>query len=121
VTTLLVQVHQRLGFALLLLLLVGVLLAVLAARLTGWLPTVRTYLWLCFAAISVQALLGILLLILGERPEEGLHLLYGPVTFLSLPIAAGLARGASRRTQAWTLAGGFLVALLLGFRALATG
>jgi hypothetical protein len=95
--------------------------AIVATRVTAWLSTVNSYLWLAFAAISVQAALGILLLVLGERPTQGLHVLYGPLTFLSLPVAAGLAGGVPRRSQAWVFAAGFLVAMLLAFRALATG
>jgi hypothetical protein len=117
----LVQVHQRLGFALILMLMVGLVAAMVATRVTAWLPAVNSYLWLSFAAISVQAALGILLLVLGERPAQGLHVLYGPLTFLALPVAAGLAGGLPRRSQAWVFAGGFLVAMLLAFRAISTG
>jgi heme A synthase len=121
VTTFLIQLHQRLGFALLIVLLAGAVAAVVAVRSAGMLPTLRTYLWLAFAAISLQAVLGIVLLTLGERPTDGLHLLYGPLTFLALPVTALLSRGAPRRSEAWTLAAGFVVALLLAFRALSTG
>jgi hypothetical protein len=96
-------------------------LAAAATRRPSLLATTRAYLWLGFAAISVQAVLGLVLLVGGERPTQGLHFLYGPLTFLSLPVASGLSRGGALRREAWLLAAGFLAALLFAFRSLGTG
>ena len=117
----LVSVHQRLGYALLLVLGAGVVLAALAVREAGRLPTVRAYLWLAFAAVVVQGIAGVSLLFAGQRPAQGLHLMYGPLTLVSLPLALLFARGWNPRREAWTLAAGFLIALLLAFRAVSTG
>lgn len=96
-------------------------LAAVAARRPSLLATAHAYLWLAFAAIAVQALLGLVLLVGGERPAQGLHFLYGPLAFVSLPLASGLSRGGAARREAWLLAAGFLAALLFAFRALGTG
>jgi heme A synthase len=113
-------VHQRLGFALILVFLVGMVAALTTTRRTGQLPTVRAYLWLAFLAVTVQAALGLVLLGVGERPGDVLHYLYGPLTFLSLPVAAAVSRGGSARREAWLLAAGFLAALLFSIRTLTT-
>ncbi len=114
-------VHQHLGFALLIVLAAGLGLALLALRDTRQLPTVRAYLWLAVAALVVQGIAGISLLLAGERPAEGLHLMYGPLALVSLPLTVLFARGWAPRREAWTFAAGFLIALLLAIRALMTG
>ncbi len=117
----LAAVHQRLGFALLLVFLVGMVLAAAATRRPSLLATTRAYLWLSFAALAVQAVLGLVIFAGGEPPPQGLHFLYGPLAFVSLPIASGLSRGGTAQREAWLLAAGFVAALLFAFRALATG
>ena len=102
-------------------LVAGVVLAALAVRNDGILPTVRSYLWLAFAAVVLQGIGGISLLVAGQRPAEGLHLMYGPLTLVTLPLAVLFARGTAPRREAWTLVAGFVVALLLAFRAVSTG
>ncbi|HYA00220.1 MAG TPA: hypothetical protein VEK76_07685 [Candidatus Binatia bacterium] len=117
----LVNVHQRLGFALVVILLAGAVAAALAIRGQRFLPTVRAYLWLAFAAITVQAALGLAMLVLGGRPSQGLHLLYGPLTFVTLPATALLSRSGTGRREAGMLAVGFVLAFLFSIRALGTG
>jgi heme A synthase len=117
----LVTVHQRLGYALLAVLVVGLVLALLAVRDVRRLPTVRAYLWLAVAALVLQGIVGISLLLVGERPAQGLHVMYGPLALVSLPLTVLFARGWAPRREAWTFAAGFLVALLLAIRALMTG
>ena len=43
------------------------------------------------------------------------------VALVTLPLAVLFARGTSPRREAWTLVAGFVVALLLAFRAVSTG
>lgn len=117
----LVTVHQRLGYALLIVLAAGLVLALLAVRDPRRLPTVRAYLWLAVAALVVQGIAGVSLLFAGQRPSAGLHLMYGPLALVSLPLTVLFARGWAPRREAWTFAAGFLMALLLAFRALTTG
>lgn len=114
-------VHQRLGYALLAVLAAGLLLALLTVRDQRLLPTVRSYVWLAIAAVSLQGLLGILLAVTGARPAEGLHFLYGPLVLVTLPLTLLFCRGAGQRREAWTLTVGFLLAVLLAVRALMTG
>jgi hypothetical protein len=106
----LVTVHERLGYAFLIVLAAGLVLALLAVRDVRRLPTVRAYLWLAVAALVLQGIAG-----------EGLHLMYGPLALVSLPLTVLFARGWAPRREAWTFAAGFLVALLLAIRALMTG
>ena len=117
----LTTVHERLGYALLIVLAAGLVLALLAVRDTRRLPTVRAYLWLAVAALVLQGIAGIGLLLAGQRPAQGLHLMYGPLALVSLPLTVLFARGWAPRREAWTFAAGFLMALLLAFRALTTG
>ena len=117
----LITVHQRLGYALLVVLAAGVVLAALAVRDQRLLPTARSYLWLAFAAVAVQGVAGISLLLAGQRPAQGLHVMYGPLTLVSLPLTLLFTRGTAPRREAWTLSAGFVVALLLAFRAVSTG
>ncbi len=117
----LVSVHERLGDALLIVLAAGVVLGALAVRNAGLLPTVRSYLWLALAAVVLQGIGGISLLIAGQRPDQGLHLMYGPLALVTLPLALLFTRGTAPRREAWTLVVGFVVALLLAFRAVSTG
>jgi hypothetical protein len=117
----LVSVHERLGDALLIVLAAGVVLGALAVRNGSLLPTVRSYLWLAFAAMVLQGVGGISLLIAGQRPAEGLHLMYGPLTLVTFPLTLLFSRGTAPRREAWTLVAGFVVALLLAFRAVSTG
>ncbi|MGO8687737.1 MAG: hypothetical protein ACLQT7_11285 [Candidatus Dormibacteria bacterium] len=121
VASALISVHQRLGYALLVVLVVGVVLAALAARDQRLLPTARSYLWLAFAAVALQGVSGVSLLLAGQRPAQGLHVMYGPLTFIALPLTVLFARGTAPRREAWMLTAGFVVALLLAFRAISTG
>ena len=120
-TSALITVHDRLGLALLIVLAAGVVLSALAVRDQGLLPTVRAYLRLAFAAVVLQGIGGISLLLAGQRPAAGLHVMYGPLTLISLPLTLLFARGTVPRREAWTLTAGFVVALLLAFRAFSTG
>lgn len=119
--SLLVDVHQRFGFALIIVFLIGMVAAAVASQALRYLPTVRVYLWLAFVAVTIQGLLGLGLLITGDRPGDGLHYLYGPLTFLTLPLAAVISRGGTSRREGWMLAAGFLFALLFSIRSLGTG
>jgi hypothetical protein len=57
-------------------------------------PGDRYWLWLTAAQVSagVQALLGVILLVLGRRPVNWLHYVYGFGPILILVIAHALAR-----------------------------
>ena len=116
----LIQVHRRLGFALILVFLVGAVAAAVAARNERTLPVARVYARLSVAAAAVQVVLGLVLLALGDRPPV-LHFLYGALTLLALPVAILLTRPQAGRREAWMLAAGAVLSLLFAFRALGTG
>lgn len=42
---------------------------------------------------SIQAGVGVILLVLGQVPGQSIHFLYGVCTFLTLPLAFTLTRG----------------------------
>lgn len=75
------------------------------------------------AVVVLQAIFGIILAALGERPHDGLHFLFGPLTLLSLPVARGLARTPSwtARTRAIVVLAGWVVTLGVSLRAVGTG
>jgi hypothetical protein len=117
----LIWAHQHLGYVLLVVLACGLVLGLLAVRDPQWLPTLRSYLWLAFAAVVLQGIGGASLLLAGQRPGDALHVMYGPLTLVSLPLALLYSRNRAPRREAWILAAGFLLALLLAVRAVMTG
>ena len=71
--------------------------------------------------VAVQAILGVVLLIMGGQPGRGeIHYLYGALTLLAWPAAWSYARHQeSRETLIWMLVSAFLFALSI--RAMTTG
>jgi predicted permease len=80
-------------------------------------------LWLL---VLVNLAAGALLLVGGDRPEDGLHLLYAGVALAVLPLAAALGvrsergRGPGRARYLW-MTGGALVLAVVIVRLLQTG
>lgn len=75
--------------------------------------------------VGAAGLVGLVLLIIGSRPADPLHLVYGPAALISVPVAIWIGRaspaGRSRvRRDIWTAAGG-IVLFGLGLRLVATG
>jgi len=68
----------------------------------------------------LQALVGIALVLTGTRLRDGLHVLYGVVLVLALPIAASYTAGRERRREplVFGLVGVFMLGLTI--RALMT-
>lgn len=119
----LITAHRELAVAIVLLALAGSIWAgYVASRLRGG-NRLGLYGWATTAVLVLQALFGVLLAALGSRPQDGLHLLFGPLTLLALPgvrwIAAG--EGASGRGRALLVAAGWVVTLALSLRAVGTG
>jgi hypothetical protein len=79
-----------------------------------------------FGSSLAAGLIGAVLLVMGSRPADSLHLVYGPAAVIALPAAIwvgarGTRAGSSRvRRDAWT-AGGGLVLLGIAWRLFATG
>jgi hypothetical protein len=78
---------------------------------------------------AVQAVIGLLLLLLGYRPDTWLHLVYGFGPLVILAIAHAMSRetsggrvGGSTWTQPWVVfAGASFISFGLALRALMTG
>ncbi|MGH7608445.1 MAG: hypothetical protein ACREOD_00650 [Candidatus Dormibacteria bacterium] len=115
------ELHQKLAFALIVLGLAGALWCLLDLRrqnsATGG---VRAFLVLSWALILVQDLLGVVLLAQGHRPahDELLHIMYGVLSALVLPVAWGISARSSARHEAMVLGLGSLLFAGLTFRAL---
>jgi hypothetical protein len=73
------------------------------------------------AVVVIQGILGVILLIQGQRPHQGLHFLYGVVALLVLPAAYFYSDGGSERRDSlvFGLAGLFLLGIAI--RAVTTG
>jgi hypothetical protein len=79
------------------------------------------------AILAANSLFGLVLLGVGGRPTDGLHLLYGPAALACLPVGVWLGRrgeagqdAMARRRQAW-LIGAILVLLGVELRLFMTG
>ena len=113
-------VHQRLGYALLAVLLVACVLALFARGRPQLTATLRVYSYLCVAAVGVQVLIGLVLFVTGSRPGQAIHWFYGAATFLALPISLQVARRDSGR-EMLLIGLGALAAALFAFRCITTG
>jgi hypothetical protein len=116
-----VTIHARLGVAVVVVSAVGALLVLLARGRPDLVPTVRVFVRLCGAAAAVQAIVGVVLLAIGERPAEGIHLFYGAATVLPIPLAELYARRFPARNETMLLLGGVVATALFGLRAITTG
>jgi heme A synthase len=116
-------VHRALAIVVVLLALGGTLWAV-----HDWLrrgsvhPRLRTLTIAMSGIVGVQALVGIILAIQGDRPADGTtHFIVGPLTLLVLPIARRASAGRSHHASSATLAVAWFVLLLLTLRAVGSG
>ena len=98
----------------------GALLALLSMWRAGILAPLRVYLRLMLVTVALQVVVGLVLVITGNRPPL-LHWVYGAATLAALPVATlgGRKRG-EREEQLW-LVGGAVATALLAFRAVTTG
>lgn len=114
-------IHARLGVAVVVVAVAGALLVLLARSRPALLPSVRVFIWLCAAAAALQAVVGLVLLAIGERPAEGIHLFYGAATVVPIPLAELYARRSPARDEALVLLVGVAATALFGLRAVTTG
>ena len=87
-------------------------------------PSTRAYLVLAGVVMGAALLtgaLGVLLLGTSHSPNDSLHLVYGLVSFVALPIAAVFAVGRSPRGQAVVMSLGWLVEVGVIVRLFQTG
>jgi len=112
--------HQKLAVAIVLLALGGTLWAGYVAYKARSAARLQTATRLMIAVLGVQAVFGIVIALLGSRPQDPLHFVFGPATIVALPAATGLGRGRPERTAAAILAAGWVVTLALSLRAVGT-
>lgn len=113
------QIHDRFGIVVTIVVAVGAVAAIAALFRPHLLPAVRAYLWLSVAAVALQALVGLVLVATGHGPSQGIHWFYGAATLLAIPIASFIGRGMGRQEPLW-VTGGAVAALLFAFRAITT-
>jgi hypothetical protein len=116
-----VSIHARLGVAVVAVAVVGALLTLLARNRPGVYPTVRVFVQLCAAAAAVEAVIGLAMVIGGQRPAEGIHFFYGAATVIPIPLADRLARRAHPSSETLYLLAGAAATALFGLRAVTTG
>lgn len=95
--------------------------AAIAALLDRWHEGARILAGVVLGAFVVQSGIGLLVLIGGEEPQEGLHILYAVGLVAVVPLALTFASEAPRRTRSAVLAIAGMAALLLAWRLLVTG
>jgi heme A synthase len=116
-----VTIHERLGNPVLLLGLVGAAWALENAVRRRVAPALRTYLLLTWLLIVVQALVGLILVLSGHRPQQGIHWFYGAALLIALPAAWSFAGRGDERREAVALMCGSLAVFLFAIRAVGTG
>ena len=99
-------------------LVVGAGVAALSDRGHG---AIRPLVGLVLGVFVTQSLLGLVLLLGGGAPSEGLHLLYGIGLVIVIPLARSFAAEAPDRARSGVLAVAGILALALAWRLFATG
>jgi heme A synthase len=116
-------VHQRLAFAgILITLIIGLWGLVTFFRKAPASSGYRSTLVMTEVLFVAQAVIGIVLFALGgKRPHDGLHILYGVLLIIALPIGASYTSGREPRREplVYGLVGLFMLGLTI--RAITTG
>ncbi len=124
------EVHKDIGFAVVAIFGIGWIWGLGTWILRRPEPGPRFWVWLTVAQVlaGLQALAGVVLLILGYRPSVWLHYVYGFGPLLILALCHWLAREGQKVKQgsnpfpAWSwFAGGAFICFGLTLRALMTG
>ncbi|GAC1579894.1 MAG: hypothetical protein NVS3B18_13600 [Candidatus Dormibacteria bacterium] len=115
------SVHARLGIAVLVVAVVGAILTLWAHNRPGAIPTVRVFVRLCAGAAAIEALIGLVMVVAGQRPAEAIHFFYGAATVIPIPAAEALARRVHPQSEMRYLLVGAISTALFGLRAVTTG
>jgi hypothetical protein len=115
------SLHGRLGVAVILVSVVGALLVLFARSRPNNIPAVRVFVRLCAAAAAVEAVIGLVMVITGQRPTEAIHYFYGAATVIPIPAAELLARRVNPGSEMMYLLAGVAATALFGLRAVTTG
>ncbi len=114
-------IHDRYGFVLTVLALLGAVAAIAGLLRPRLLPLIRRYLQVMIALVAVQVAIGLVLVATGDRPQQLIHWFYGAATLVTLPIAMLIGKRLGGREEQIWLAGGAVMTVLFALRALATG
>lgn len=115
-----VGVHQRLGAALVVAAMVGLMWALAGVVRRSSSPALRAYVRLLAVAVALEGVAGLLLIATGHRPASGLHVVYALLSGLAAAASLAAGRTGDRHEAQW-LAGAMLGVTLLGVRAVMTG
>lgn len=114
-------IHDRYGFAVTVVALVGAVGAIISLIRPQILPALRIYIRATIAVVALQVLIGLVLVATGKHPHELIHWFYGAATLLTLPLAVSIGRTVRGREQHIWLVGGALLTMLFALRAMGTG
>jgi hypothetical protein len=114
-------IHRILGYVAIVAVAVGTAWSVVASRseAMGGLRFARFQAFVV-ALFVVAALAGIVLLVTGGQPKEGLHLVYAGISIAMLPLARSFVPATDRRADIVALAA-FVVLGFVLYRLFATG
>ena len=98
-----------------------VLAAAIAAILDRWHEGVRLLAGVAVGAFVLQVIIGLIVLVGGGSPGEGLHIVYAVGLVAVVPLALSFASDAPRRMRSAVLVVAGLVALLLAWGLLGSG
>ena len=114
-------VHRVFAVGVIVLAACGSIAAIVGVFRPHLLAAVRICLRITIAAIASEAVIGIVLVATGNRPQQLLHWVYGAATLCALPLAMSVGRRMRGRDERVYLAGGAVLTVLFALRALATG
>jgi hypothetical protein len=114
-----VTIHGQVGLVVTIVVASSVPVALFGLRRAQMVQVTRVYVRMTVAAVAVQVVIGIVLVIAGHRPPL-LHWVYGAATLLALPLAMLIGSRGERQEPLW-LVGGAVATLLFAFRAMTTG
>ena len=117
----LAQLHGSLANTMILFMLACGLWGVFSAFRGGFSGSLAGALVLGEGLIIVQGILGILGYLVGGRPHQGLHFLYGLSAAITLPAAYSFTRARSSESQALWFGAGCLFIVGLAIRGITTG
>ncbi|MBJ7595336.1 MAG: hypothetical protein JF886_10835 [Candidatus Dormibacteraeota bacterium] len=115
------SVHARLGVAVIVVAAVGTLFALWARARPSAIPTVRVFVQLCAVVAALEAVLGLVMVVTGNRPGQAIHYFYGAATVIPIPAAELLARRVRPESEMLYLLAGVAATALFGLRAVTTG
>lgn len=117
----LAQIHARLASTIVLFsLLGGAWCLIVAARRRPMEGSTWGILFVGEILFLAQGVIGLILVLDGQRPARGLHFLYGIITALTLPAFYTISKGRDDNRAQWIYALLLFFVTLIGLRAITT-